>query len=390
MSDDAGLFRKSALDKLASPERLDVLMEVTPPQDRVAKLTILALLAAGLGYGFFGNTPERVPGTGQVQGAGGILKVVVAGEGTLEQFNLKELDRVESGQLLAVIRSLGVEQNVEGQRAEVMALEQTANEVRIREGGEVARLESRRAELNGQLTLYEADRERIDKLVKSKDLPQNQLTAVDAKINQTKSELSSINQQVQQSNQRVRDAESRANVARINFEKTSNTTTASSELRSTASGFVSRVLKTRGDRVGRGDTLAEIEMDSTTEALKVLAYVPAASGRKVVKGQAVQVTVAGIKREEYGFLKGTVDRVGDIIVSAKDASAKVSNTIGGPSYEVEVTLVPDNTASGYAWSTGKGPPQKLVGNTAATIAVEVGSRTPISQFIPYIRGMFGF
>ena len=38
------LFRKAAIDKLSSPERLDVLMQVTSPNDWIALWTIGAIL----------------------------------------------------------------------------------------------------------------------------------------------------------------------------------------------------------------------------------------------------------------------------------------------------------------------------------------------------------
>ncbi len=47
MSDNP-LFRKAALDKLASPERLDVLMQVTSPQGWIALWTIGGILVLAI------------------------------------------------------------------------------------------------------------------------------------------------------------------------------------------------------------------------------------------------------------------------------------------------------------------------------------------------------
>ena len=62
----------------------------------------------------------------------------------------------------------------------------------------------------------------------------------------------------------------------------------------------------------------------------------------------------------------------------------------GASYELKIAPVVDaSTISGYAWSTGKGPPQKFSGAVPVEIAVEVGERTPMRQFLAFVMGMFG-
>jgi HlyD family secretion protein len=49
------LFRKAALEKLASPERLDVLLQITPPLGWVAQWTMALILAAAVAWSVFGG-----------------------------------------------------------------------------------------------------------------------------------------------------------------------------------------------------------------------------------------------------------------------------------------------------------------------------------------------
>ena len=164
-----------------------------------------------------------------------------------------------------------------------------------------------------------------------------------------------------------------------------------SQLKSAISGRVTHVYRQAGDRVTKGEVLADVEVASKTSGLEVVAFVPASFGQRVAVGHAVQITVAGVRREEAGFLKGTVTFVSDALVSADRVAALTKEkTTEGASYELRIAPTPDpGTISGYAWSTGKGPPQTFTGAVPVTIAVEVGERTPIRQFVPWLRGLFG-
>ncbi len=59
-----GLFRKVALDRLSSPEQLDRLMQVTNSRGWIALLTLIGLLALGIGWSILGTVPTNI----EVQG----------------------------------------------------------------------------------------------------------------------------------------------------------------------------------------------------------------------------------------------------------------------------------------------------------------------------------
>jgi HlyD family secretion protein len=130
---------------------------------------------------------------------------------------------------------------------------------------------------------------------------------------------------------------------------------------------------------------------SAEQAMEIVAFVSARYGQRVAEGHPVQVTVAGIRREDSGFLKGIVTFVSPALVSADRVAAVTKGTKQeGASYELKIAPVVDpSTISGYAWSTGKGPPQKFSGAVPVTIAVEVGERTPLRQFLAFVMGLFG-
>ena len=56
------LFREEAMDKMSSPDELDRLMRVTDPKGWLALIALLALVAATVVWGVFGNVPIEVGG----------------------------------------------------------------------------------------------------------------------------------------------------------------------------------------------------------------------------------------------------------------------------------------------------------------------------------------
>ena len=58
------IFRKEALQRLSSPERLDRLMQVVGPHDWLVLGTVLVLLGLGLTWTCVGRLPTTVAGRG--------------------------------------------------------------------------------------------------------------------------------------------------------------------------------------------------------------------------------------------------------------------------------------------------------------------------------------
>jgi HlyD family secretion protein len=97
------LFRKAAIEKLASPERLDVLMQVTSPVGWVALATVAFILACAIVWSIVGSIPTRIDAQGILLRGGGLRELKASGEGVLTKVDLKLNDIVKSGQLVAEV-----------------------------------------------------------------------------------------------------------------------------------------------------------------------------------------------------------------------------------------------------------------------------------------------
>ena len=385
------LFRKAALDKLASPERLDVLMHVAAPKDAIAKWTVAGLATATLLWGILGRIPERIPGDGQLQGGGGTQQVVATGEGLLATITVSENQNVTADQLIGTITGVGLQQSTQAAEARYQEAQRQSMLTRSVESGQITGLESNRRLIDGQLRARQEEMTRKEPLVKSGDLPGRELDLIRSQIDSLRSSMADIDLQIGTHRQSITRAESAEREALIQLQQAKNTVAEVTQVRSATTGRVTRVYKQQGDAVSKGEVLADVEVASAEQAMEIVAFVSASYGQRVAPGHAVQVTVAGIRREDSGFLKGTVTFVSPALVSAERVTAvtKAADQKGA-SYELKIAPVPDPaTVSGYAWSTGKGPPQQFSGAVPVTIEVEVGERTPLRQFLAFVMGMFG-
>lgn len=99
------LFRKSALERLSSPEQLDQLMTVTSPRAWLALLGLMVVLASVVVWGFVGSIPTTVAGEGiLLRGGEGISSISAPVAGRLSDIYVSVDDIIENGQVLARIQ----------------------------------------------------------------------------------------------------------------------------------------------------------------------------------------------------------------------------------------------------------------------------------------------
>ena len=391
MADDA-LFRKAALDKLASPERLDVLMQVTPPQGPIALWTIGGLLMGAAAWGFFGSMPERIPGQGLLMGEGGIQYIKAGGDGILTRLELTDNQMVSVDQVLGAISGVGLE---EAARAAQARYDQASREYDAMRSSEEASISDLRAE-RGRTALRLKDRQAFlaerEEMVKKELISARSIDPLRREVDSLQSELTGVDDRIRSRQQNIQRAAGRVEQARIELQRHTNTTADVAQVKSTVAGRVIAISKRRGDSVRTGDTIAEVEtVTGEIPVLEIVAFVSAQVGKAISPGDPTQLTVAGVKREEYGFMKGAVKTVSEFPVgSERVAEIMKEDATKEASYEVRIAVEPDPaTVSGFAWSNGAGPPLRVTSGTPVTVDIEVDQRRPISMLMPYIRKTFG-
>lgn len=99
------LFRKSSLDRLASPEQLDQLMQVTTPRGWLAVLGLAALMLVVGVWGIFGSIPTTIPSQGILIRGSGIQTAQAAATGQIASITVQPGDNVTPGQVIATIQT---------------------------------------------------------------------------------------------------------------------------------------------------------------------------------------------------------------------------------------------------------------------------------------------
>ena len=160
-------------------------------------------------------------------------------------------------------------------------------------------------------------------------------------------------------------------------------------------GEVLEVKASPGSAVASGQAILSIQ--PTSQDLELLAYVPSSDAKNIQDGMEVQVSPSTIKREEYGYMKGTVLHAASFPATPAAMMSNFENgllvnslTSSGPVNEVEIVLRPDSaTPSGFAWSTARSPVVHLSSGTLCSVQVVTRRQRPIAWVLPYIKGRLG-
>jgi len=126
-------------------------------------------------------------------------------------------------------------------------------------------------------------------------------------------------------------------------------------------------------------------------------YLPLDDGKKVEKGQEVQIVPSTQNVEEYGYMLGRVTFVADLASTPESMNAVLQNeflvrefSAAGPVLRVEAALIPDpDTPSGYAWSSSDGPPGEIGGGMTCSARVVISSAAPITYAFPALGRLVG-
>jgi hypothetical protein len=104
------VFREKSLERLASPDQLDQLLELTTPKEWVALIGLGSLLLAGVLWSIFGSVTTTMTVNGVLTRAGGLNPIESPVSGQVRTVNVTAGDPITDGQVIAT-----VEQDIQGQ-----------------------------------------------------------------------------------------------------------------------------------------------------------------------------------------------------------------------------------------------------------------------------------
>jgi HlyD family secretion protein len=362
-----GMFRKAALDKVSSPEQLDLMMQVTSPLGWLALVTVGVIIIVVGAWSVVGSIPDLIDGQGTLFRGERLAEVKAGMAGSIVRLAIHQNDHLAAGQVIAEIKRRGG--SLEDARAD---------ELTIAKNREM--MKSKAAEIGN----YRSQRALQAQLVAQGLKPGNALLEWDQRVNAASGELASLEQQT-----RTLEARMSATV----------------EVKTVDAGRVVEVLKSNGDMVGEGEALLRLEPEAGRDLgqaacggqTHMILYVPSRDAGKVQVGQDVHVSPLDVKKEEFGYIVGRVATISRYPASPEDMKEKLKNEALVRSfaqesavYESRVCLDADpaNKFNGLKWSSG-GPPKKVEPGAACRAQVVVDHRKPISYIIPMVKRTIG-
>ena len=416
----AGFFRKAALEKLSTPEKLDQLIKVTSPKGWIALFTIAIILVTGIAWSFFGNVKTKLNVVGVLLG-GEIHEVVATSQGQLISLNVNIGDQVKEGDIIGSIEQPELFQQVEEAKASLKEREFDLQRLLsygnqdTRLQGELVQQQRTSIELqiqteNKNLIFLNTQLATEEDLLKKGLITNAQLINTKQKINAAKNSIEQLKSQlVQTSSQKLNigfDLQQKINVskqriaeAKRRLEHLEERYDIQTNIRSSYTGEVVEVLSEAGIVVGKGTALFKLKNQSQVVddgKLRGVMYIPSQDGKKIKEGMEALVVPSTVKPQEYGFMKGKVTYVSEFPITQKGMMMTVKNDqlvsgllSMGALFEVYVEFEEDKEAfSGFKWTSAKGPQVAINEGTSCMGKIIVRSEPPATIVIPALKKFF--
>lgn len=416
----AGFFRKAALEKLSTPEKLDQLIKVTSPKGWIALLTIAIALSVGITWSFFGNVKTKLNVVGVLLG-GKIHEVVATSQGQLISLNVNIGDTVNEGDVIASIEQPELFQQIEEVKASLkerefdlqqllsygsqdtrlqgQLVQQQRSTIDLQTQTENKNLEFLRNQLKTEKGLLKQGLITNSQVVNTQqqiESAKNSIERLKSQMVQTSSQKLNIGFDLQQkiniNKQRISENERRLKHLQERYDIQTN-------IRSSYGGEVLEVLTDAGVIVGQGTPLFKLKNQNQIagdDKLRGVLYIPSQDGKKIKEGMEALVVPSTVQPQEYGFMKGKITYVSDFPITQKGMMMTVKNDqlvqgmlSMGALFEVYVEFEKDDDAfSGFKWTSAKGPQIAINEGTSCMGKITVKSEPPATMVVPALKKFF--
>ena len=414
---DSTLFRKVALDRLSSPEQIDRLLHVTPAREWIALVAVLAMVSAAVAWGFVGSVTSKTIGQGVVIRAGGVQDVVSLGAGQVLEVRATTGATINVGDVVALVAQPYMVDRIHAAEGQIRDFEaQQRQTLSFHESGsrlQVGSIEQQRASLERGISDLEAEAKLVrDEIAVDQELIAKELITRQ-QVNNTQQRLATLQTNIQEKRAQIAQLETdkyraeregrdevvlianRIADARRDLEVLRRQMEQDSKVRSPYSGQVVEMKVSSGSLVQAGTPI--LSLQQAVHRLEALLYVPSSEAKAVAPGMRVEVSPSSVRREEFGFIRGTVTFVSEYPATEAALTRVFENgplvralAGGGPVTEIHVDMEPDpSTPSGFKWSSSKGAPIQLSGGTMISGEIVTEEKAPVNLVVPYLRERVG-
>lgn len=406
------IYRKAALDRMASPERLDAPLKLVGRPSWLLLGAFAVAIAAALAWAVATQAPVKVGASGILINRTGLAEIVAGDDGRIETLLVAPGDSVTVGQPIATVARTELTRELQEARSQLLQAQARytrlgdyyGNQDVQRAGADTVRLdtiaETRRV-LQERVRFLEEKAERMAALVDRGFLQRDRLVEVQIDLADARERISNLGE----SALRVRiDATERSGAAQLALldeqrnideqqrliERLSARLSDEEVIRSRHAGQVTEVKVNAGDVVARGSAIATVAPEDDGSSLVALLYVPAADGKRIEPGMSAEIVPTTVERAVYGHIPGRVAAVAPLPATAEGMRRVLQNDqlvqqllAGGAPIEVRIALDRDpGNASGFAWSASSGPEASISAGSIVGGQVVVDRRRIIGWLLP--------
>ncbi|MBF0286042.1 MAG: NHLP bacteriocin system secretion protein [Magnetococcales bacterium] len=414
------IFRKTALERLASPEQLDLTVQVTTPKGWLALIGLIGIIVMACIWSFVGSIPTKVMGKGLLIKSGGVADVVALSTGQVATLYVETGDVVRTGQTVARIDQPELLDQINKERGKLEDLEERRKEI-LDLGVTNVQLqdESMKEQRNLLTSKIKSSQEKVafikEKLANQTKLfdqglitkntllaTKQELVTAEEEIKSSSSQLSqlSVNKQsvTEQKRTELFNIENQIGESERQIKILLEKLDLSSKVVSPFAGRVLEVMVGSGDFTSPGKALMSLEQTGNAiKNLEAVIYLSPADGKRVFPGMKVQIAPSTVKQEEYGFMLGIVTAVADFPSTKEGMQRLLKNeklvemfTKDNAPVAIYADLIPDSrTVSGYKWSSPIGPPVEIYTGTMCDSTITVREQPPITLVMPFLKRLFG-
>ncbi|HUJ00309.1 MAG TPA: NHLP bacteriocin system secretion protein [Usitatibacter sp.] len=416
------IFRKVALERLSSPDQLDLLTQVVGTKGWLVLGTLAFAVLVATIWGVFGEIPSKVSGQAMLTRAGGVFDVPATAQGRVAELDVDVGDVVKANQVVARIEQPELEYEISSLQSRLAELKvrQASQKGFERRGTELQGelLAARRKQMEEKIRLGVANQKTVEDRIKTEEVLLQQGLITKQTLLNSRIELEQVRQdtetarsQLQQLSLQSLDARKQSDAEAANLglqiadvERQIGAQKERLALQSVVrSPYGGRILEIKSGRagalVGLGASLFTLERDAEDGAgpLEAVIFVSAYDGPSVHPGMDVQISPGSVKPEEHGFMLGRVRWVSSYpssqqgIMQLLQNEKLVSALSGhGPPIKIVADLLADpSTPSGYKWSSGRGPEFQVKSGTLANATITTEKRPPIALVIPALKKFLG-
>ena len=418
-----GLFRSSAVERISSPERLDMTAAIVRPTAWLLLLAALVLVATALAAGILIEIPIKVEAGGILLNAAGVKEVVATDSGQIRTLRAHVGDKIKFGDVVAELEQPDLRQQVDTATAEAKEAHDQLAKVTAFQNKTAAVQDAYRAQQRQTLSAsvnfaqqrvgwITEQMHNFEDLAAKGIITKQKLLDSRVEFGQANEELSRDRNALKQldvdednqRNDRERERlalELKATTADRQLAQLNERMSRLDVVTSTYTGTIAELKVNEGEVVERGTALLtvipeETAADGDKAPFVAVIFVQPTDGKKIRPGMVAEVLPATVKREDSGFIVGQVSFVSEVPATQEGMVRELKNrqlvqtlSAEGAPFEVRAELKPNPvTPTGLQWSTSRGPEAKITDGTPCRIEIVTRSEPALQLLIPATRPLF--